>query len=171
MSDASATPNPYQCPKCWAPIPSNRSQANCPSCYSMLSQEARSMINSCRQVVQASPIRRVGWVFAIIGILGAAGLGLAYAEYDKSAGRNSVNGTLEFGTYRGGEYLMAARNARGKRDATIPWLIGSGVVSMVGIGLIFAGGSPVVRKKCGKCAELVMAEAVVCKHCGENFSG
>lgn len=50
MSDASATPNPYQCPKCWAPIPSGQSLKTCPKCHGKLPEGVLNKLQEAQAV-------------------------------------------------------------------------------------------------------------------------
>ena len=170
MSDVSEHVNPYQCGACFAPIPSNRSQSTCPKCHAPLSADTVAVIASGARVEESSPVRQVGWVAAIVGFVGLGVAGLVYNNLDDQERRKSMDALFAIGGGSFHEKSWDAGRLRDKKDKVIPWAIGSGALGVVGIGLILAGGSPITKRKCPKCAELVMQEAVICKHCGSELS-
>lgn len=79
------------------------------------------------------------WLF-LMGFLGALGAGLGYLSAGGQAQHASVQSTLSFGSTASREWSMQSRDLERMQDRLIPWMIGSGVVALIGIGMYFAGG-------------------------------
>lgn len=68
--------------------------------------------------------------------------------------------------------IVVGAIAGGKGRSVIGWTLLALLISplLAGILLIAAGQGQGGMKRCGACAELVKAEARVCKHCGRDFA-
>lgn len=160
----------YFCPSCKAPIPSNHRRKTCPKCYSVLADQVLDRIRSEQpRIVEATPMRRVGWVLLFAGLALTGGAGIVYLDFDGKSSRQSVNAALAYGTGGYGRDSALADRLRGQRDGTIPWIVAGGLVSLVGAGLVVAGVSSAPQRKCPRCAELVLLEANKCRHCREDI--
>lgn len=172
MSNTIQSSSPYFCPACNAVIPSKHSGQACPRCRAELSGEVLERLRAEGMSASAyksmsSPVRRVGWILLLAGLVLAGGAGSVYIDLGAKASRQSISAALAYGTGGFGLAAERSRELREKRDGIIPWIVVGGLLSIVGTGLAVAGGSAVSRRKCPKCAELVLAEAIKCKHCGE----
>lgn len=161
--------NPYQCASCGAPIPSNTGRAHCPKCGAQLLQRALGSNTGFVQS-QQSPTRRLGFAVLAVGLVVSGGAGLTYRKLDRATVQQNIAATLRLGSSGFERHSQSAKATGDKRDATVPWMIGGGAVCLLGLGMIAAGGGAVRKKKCPKCAELVMAEATICKHCRIDLS-
>lgn len=109
---------------------------------------------------------KMGLVVFVLGLVIAAGAGMNWMSLDRRAGDASVEMTLANNTYDRLDRLVEGNALREEMDAMRPWMIGGSIAAVLGMGMIFAGGgSSGPTRTCPRCAESVMAAAVVCKHC------
>lgn len=117
---------------------------------------------------------KFGLVLFLLGLVVAGVAGMQRMSFERQAVHANTQSMLtydSFGSVTSGHAAQQVRDLRKQRDRMTPWMVGSAIGGLLGLGLIFAGGGNAgPTRTCPKCAETVQAAAVVCKHCGSDLA-
>lgn len=86
MQASNPAVNIYQCPACHAPIPSGRSSAKCPNCYSDL---PKAIIESNRAITSAGQELGSATLCVVLGLAGL-GIGLYFLINPSARGYSNI---------------------------------------------------------------------------------
>lgn len=116
-------------------------------------------------------IKVFGWWLILLGVLGMLGTGVGYFSLKDRANHAYMQSILTLGSARSAEWQGEAHEAKHTQERLVALMVGSGVALLIGIGMCLANGGTAGRKRsCPQCAEIVLAAAFVCKHCGAKLA-
>lgn len=116
-------------------------------------------------------IKVFSWWLILLGVLGTLGTGIGYLSLKDQANHAYMQSVMTFGSARSAEWQREAHEAKRSQERLVALMAGSGVALLFGIGMCLASGGTTGRKRpCPQCAEIVLAAAFVCKHCGAKLA-
>lgn len=112
--------------------------------------------------------RSFGLVIFLIGLAVAVGAAINWKRLEDVQIEVAYDAAMAYTGFANSEFSRLSEKGTGLRKEQkqmIPWIIGGSILGLVGLGMILSSKGQPASRRCPHCAESVLVEAVICKHC------